>query len=271
LAKTADARSSGMRGLHTLIMTANAGITDVSALRLSSCLRQDMMLRVLDLGHCRIGLTGIVGLCSAIREGSSQLRVLRLDSPIIRNIEELNSMCVHICSVLEMSRGIEELSLDQWQLTDKHLLTLFGQQILSSLRLKCLSLGANKMGKHTGDSIRRILTLCPDLEEINLSGNWIADEGAVAIADSLFEFYEKDNLALRFLDMSRNQIGDPALAVFSQVLSEVDTLTDIKLWNNRFGHSAGELLAKALQMRDDLRTDFVVEHDGDKFVVAAAP
>ena len=82
---------------------------------------------------------------------------------------------------------------------------------------------------------------------LNLRGNSIGDEGAIAIAEAL-----KVNAVLTNLDLSLNKIGDDAKAI-AEALKVNAVLTTLNLGWNSIGVKGAKAIAKALKVTAELK------------------
>ncbi|CAG9466871.1 unnamed protein product [Pedinophyceae sp. YPF-701] len=235
-------------GVRELVLRANRGVTDVSVMRIGKSLRSNTFLRALDLGHTYMGLKGIMAICAAMVEGQNSLEVLRLDSPIFTGPSESEAAISYLCKAINSAPALRELSLAQFHVDQDSLLRLFGQDLTKPTALSHVVLSSNRISDGCGPALQRMFEMCPGLEVLDMSANWIGDEGGVALAEVMLSSATA-NANLKAVDLSSNRLGDPGLSAVAQVVQEMPNLLSVKMWGNRFGKASAELLACALEAR----------------------
>ena len=141
------------------------------------------------------------------------------------------------------------------------------EQLISELRkdemsekkatkIKNKLIDANKYGKLdlsrqniNNDILIKILPLLSTLNitHLNLGGNNIGDEGAIALADEL-----KTNTSIKELELYVNDIGPAGATAIAKALEENKSLTTLNLNRNKIGPTGATSLAKTLETNTSL-------------------
>ena len=91
------------------------------------------------------------------------------------------------------------------------------------------------------------LTVNTSLTSLDLSENYIGNEGAISLCEAL-----RVNTSLTSLDLSKNDIGDEGAISLSEALTVNTSLTSLKLSENSIGHEGANSLSEALRVNTSL-------------------
>lgn len=99
-----------------------------------------------------------------------------------------------------------------------------------------------------GDGLRN----CQKLQTLDLQGNKIGNEGAIAIADGLIHRFQ--NTTLKTLNLSKNRIGDEGGRQMALMLQVNKSLTELNLASNNLSEASGEHFVTAMAKNMTLLT-----------------
>ncbi|MEW5306741.1 MAG: hypothetical protein WDW36_009184 [Sanguina aurantia] len=188
--------------LEQLLLGGNP-LGDAGILAIADMLKVNRALRELHLANTRCGLTGIVGLSTALSDtenGGCGVRVLDMEAPMLGGPQELATQ--HLARMLAENTTITHLGLQKHGLVDSTLATLIDYGLLRNRSLQSLDLRANRLSPFAAPHLERLLADKPTLSTLRLSHNALGDEVALMLSRSLPYTHW-----LTELDLRSNNIG----------------------------------------------------------------
>ena len=198
----------------------------------------------IDVGLGKIGQdTGAGAIAEALKENTAVTELIMYNTDIgLKGATALAEM-------LKVNTGVRNLNLDNNKIGNKGLIAI-SKALTTNTRLTNLDLVNNNIKKKGFIALALNLSEI-NLEYLNLDSNKAKNEGAAAIAAVL-----KDNTALKTLDMSGNDIGDEGALAFADALKGMSAgnsaLKTLKLDGHVFKESTKSELAEAFASNPQL-------------------
>ncbi|KAL0236495.1 hypothetical protein GEMRC1_003077 [Eukaryota sp. GEM-RC1] len=101
-------------------------------------------------------------------------------------------------------------------------------------------------------AVLEALKVNPTITSINLSGAFIGDEGAVALATML-----KVNSTISSVDLSSNSIGDEGAVALATMLKNNSTISSVDLSSNSIGDEGVISLSETLKVNSTISTIYL--------------
>ncbi|CAK9004793.1 Leucine-rich repeat-containing protein 34 [Durusdinium trenchii] len=224
---------SGKTSLETLSVAHNpigpAGGVEVAKLLAST----NCNLLELNLGSTDQDTSSLISIASSLKRNNT-LRVVNLDNPTLFSFDDETT--VHLAEVLKDHPSLERVSLA------KHRIRCSGATVLADALnrnavLWELNLRCNEISISGAQALAKlILSDVSGLRDLNLEGNRVADDGAIALGDALCHSH---NLA--HLNLENNSIHDAGLVALARGLAVNSSIKSVRLWNNAFGQKSSRL------------------------------
>lgn len=122
-------------------------------------------------------------------------------------------------------------------------------QINPALQLRRLNLSQNYVEDEGAKALAAALKAHDNLEDVNLSGNSIGDDGIGALADAL-----KGKRSLKVLDLSNNSFSDTGAKKIAELVKSLPHLHTLKLGENQIGKEGAKALAAAMKTHQCLKS-----------------
>lgn len=259
-------------------------IGDLGAEKLSASLKGKIFLSYLNLNTNHISNTGIMYLNELLFTNTG---LLNLD--IGNNRYDWDAMIAITSALTTTNKSLNILNVDDpnYKIQDQDFFTHFGKMLLKNKSLKKLSMKLHKLRFEGVEILTDHLAFNKTLEALDISCNQICFQGMNFIA----EYLQRDDTALKSLNLANNKISDQGAKIFSQGiafnksllhvdlttnsinceglcrlaegLSENETLISLKLfWNNCFGKESILMFKNLLGVKGkNFYPDFVIYDD----------
>ena len=188
-------------------------ISDDGAAALSKYLESSTSLRELDISWNDITYKGANTIAEALKNNKT---LQKLD---ISGNKIFDDVIITFSECLKNNITLMELSMSKTNITIKGTCAL---QVNSTL--KKLDISGNEICDNGAIALSKYLECSTSLRELDVSGNNITYKGANAIAEAL-----KGNKTLQKLDISGNRISDDVIITFSESLKYNTTLMELSI------------------------------------------
>jgi len=228
--------------LQALSLGSNP-LEDAGVMSLAGALATATSLCALDISNVRVGVKGLVAVCSALGAeggGNTSVQVLDIGAPVIHMQQD--TTVLSISRMLAANTTLTELGLSKHGLVDSQLETLVSYGLLRNSSLTSLDLRANRLSGFSGPQLERLVADRQRLASLNLAHNMLGDAGALGLARCLPYCHW-----LCALDLRHNNIGEQGLVALAEVLPLAGHLQSLLLWGNQMGTAACRALADALE------------------------
>ena len=248
---------------------ASTGLPPECATVLSKGLRQNLTLRVLNIGDNPMGDNGASNILRAAI--SADLRELGLERS---NISDKSAP--HLAALLDAGRvALERLDLRGNKLSSQAASSIASALSFRNTSLTSLVLDGNELGASGASALAKALTLQEwcildtgrkvevqmryprSLSTLKVAHNEVCDEGASKICTIL-----PKNWTLTTLDLSSNSITDAGARSVGKFVSKNSTLVNLSLAWNLIGDSGISALGQYLRMNQSLEN---LNIEGNKF------
>ncbi len=246
---SSDGNNNNNYSIHELIMS-KIGIGPRGGVLLADVLIKNQTIVHLDLERNGLGAVGACAIFKALANNTT-IRKLNMSLNDIKaatskgNEEATNALR----DALERNSTLTELLLVRSGLGPKGGINLAAGLFINS-SLKIVDLVGNDIMADGGQAIGEALKTNKTLQELNLRWNRIGcggDRGILSMANSL-----RDNVGLRKLDMSVNELYCEGAIAFGKALGFNQSLVDLSLERNEIGLSGALALAEALKLNTNL-------------------
>ncbi|KPI86683.1 hypothetical protein ABL78_4241 [Leptomonas seymouri] len=236
------------RSLFTLILMGNE-FADDTLLALSNAAACHRDLSRVDLSWNKVGPNGTKCLMRAYHR--NPLCVYQLAANALGD-----EGTIHLCEALQRHGGRSQLTLNLYANEISYSgANAVGQLLAHTTVVQDVSLAGNTIGFKGAQALQQhltdfaVLAACP-LRSLNLSDNWLGDEGAASVAAII----AADLPVLERLDVSDNQISDVgATAIVTAVLRNTH-LRILNCENNRLGAKAVEAVVRLVHETSTLKS-----------------
>jgi Ran GTPase-activating protein (RanGAP) involved in mRNA processing and transport len=236
------------RTLYTLILMGNA-LADDTLLALSNAAACNRDLTRIDLSWNKVGPNGTRCLTRAFQR--NPLCVYQLAANALGD-----EGTTHLCEALQRHGGRSQLSLNLYNNEISYSgANAVGQLLAQTSVVQDVSLAGNTIGFKGAQALQQhltdfaVLAACP-LRFLNLSDNWLGDEGAASVAAII----AADLPALERLDVSDNQITDPGATTIVMAVLRNTHLRILNCENNRLGAKAVEAVVQLVHESSSLKS-----------------
>ena len=221
-----DAIANVLSGnLHKLKISNNS-ISCSGAKSIADALKHCTHLEELNINDNRIGEDGACVLASSLYNLKESL--LKLD---ISN-NSIKSGCVNvIADVLKQYKHLTELNISGNYIGEDGACVLASSLCNLKESLLKLDISNNSIKSGGVKAIANALKQCKHLGELNISGNYIGEDGACVLASSLCNFKK----SLHKLDISNNGIKSGGVNAFANALKQCKHLTELNISGNCIG------------------------------------
>ena len=238
----AAALSTSTSSLTELIML-RCGVGPVGGREIGEALKQNTVLRALDLTQNDLGVEGAVALGHAL-EVNTTLATLNVQGNRIGFGLERAAV---FARSLVTNESLTWLDASQNELGPIGA-EAFAEALQVNTSLEHLCLQRNALGSRGGTALGRALAVNTGLTHLDLSQNDVGADGAAALGEAL-----KTNRALNNLNLARNDIGggDGCLALCAG-LARNTALDSLNIERNDVGPIGGAALAVAVETHASL-------------------
>lgn len=234
--------------LYTLVLMGNQ-LADDTLLALSNAAACHRDLTRIDLSWNRVGPNGTKCLLRAFQR--NPLCVYQLAANALGD-----AGTTHLCEALQRHGGRSQLALNLYANEISHSgADAVGRLLAHTSFVQDVSLAGNTIGFKGAQALQQhltdfaVLAACP-LRSLNLSDNWLGDEGAASVAAII----AADLPALERLDVSDNQITDVGATAIVAALQRNTHLRVLNCERNRLGPKAVEGIVKLVHETATLKS-----------------
>lgn len=236
------------RTLYTLNLMGNR-FADDTLLALSNAAACHRDLTRVDLSWNDVGPNGTKCLTRALQR-----------NPLCVYLLAANQLgdegTAHLCEALLRHGGRSQLALNLYNNEISYSgANAVGQLLARTSVIQDVSLAGNTIGFKGAQALQQhltdfaVLTACP-LRFLNLSDNWLGDEGATSVAAII----AADLPALERLDVSDNQITDSGATAIALAVLRNTHLRLLNCENNHFGSKAVEAVVRLIRESSSLKS-----------------
>nr|XP_049616948.1 NACHT, LRR and PYD domains-containing protein 12 isoform X33 [Syngnathus scovelli] len=204
---------------------------------LASVLSSSRTLRELDLSNNDLGDDGLEALAAGLAKSQCTLQVLKLMS-----CDLSKKSCEALASVLSSSRTLRELDLSHNDLGDDGLEALAAGLAKPQCTLQVLTLESCNLSEKSGEALASVLSSSRTLRKLDLSDNYLGDDGLEALAAGL----ANPQCTLQVLNLMTGDLRKKSCEALASVLSSSRTLRELDLSDNDLGDDGLEALAAGL-------------------------
>ena len=195
-----------------------------------------MQWNTLQLNQCNITDIGMSVLEQFISEKASTLEFVDLS-------DNNSSPWGVYCAI------IRHCSVDSLTLCGDHGIEDYVNEIKQSLlaNTKFTSLTLCNITSSGSTKFAEAIQVPTTLQKLNISNNWIHDDGAIAISNSL-----KYNISLQQLNMSKNNITSEGAMYIAEAIQVNSTLEKLDLSSNAISNDGATTISDSLQLNSSL-------------------
>lgn len=221
----------------------------------------DLYATQCDLHDLTIGDRGIEHIKSALEKRDKPMQYLGL-----RQHGITDAGVSILVKGIRGSPGVEVLSLHGNQITQTGA-SILARLVKETTYLRSIELDGNGgLGDEGAIVLAQALCTNHGVRHINLKACGLSDGGAMRFAETLYSAGQSEGLQELILDANR-ELGDSAVEMIAQALSENKTLRLLSLKLCRIGDTGGVELARALKKNDHLEEVYL---DGNEVGDATA-
>jgi len=207
-----------------VISLSNTGLTDQALSHVSGVVGKSNVTS-LHLSKNNLTSGGISGLASALAQNNTltslDLSDNKIDDSGIVALSEALSSKVHLAHLNLSGNNYGKGGAEA-------LLKAFGSGEHAALTQ--LQLARNQLGDEGASTVSQLISTNHTVNNVNLSGNKISDNGSIALANSL----ASNESEVTSIDLSNNNIGEKGALALSNAFDSNKSLIELNLSNNNF-------------------------------------
>mmetsp|Transcript_8580 Transcript_8580/g.14797 ORF Transcript_8580/g.14797 Transcript_8580/m.14797 type:complete len:406 (-) Transcript_8580:191-1408(-) len=226
LAETLSEDNGGGAGIEFLNLNFNP-IAEEGGQAMAKMLRENDMLRVLNIANTDLGMKSLVTIATALNEANRTLISLNIENPQLSSQTEEGTL--HFARMLAVNDVLQHVYFGKHVMRDFGCDTLVCYGLVNNEVLTTLDLRCNKLTEDSGATLARLLAENNTITSLNVASNALRDNGAAKIAAAL-----PHNKKLTYLDLSFNGLEEKGLLAVAEGLRFNSTLGTVRLWGNTF-------------------------------------
>eukprot|EP01006_Ploeotia_vitrea_P016562 TRINITY_DN4728_c0_g1_i1.p1 TRINITY_DN4728_c0_g1~~TRINITY_DN4728_c0_g1_i1.p1 ORF type:complete len:371 (+),score=13.09 TRINITY_DN4728_c0_g1_i1:32-1144(+) len=194
---------------------------------MAAMLKGNNTLQTLNLGSCGIKTGTIIGLATALQEQPS-LTSLNIDKPLLPGLQENLTAAQHLGEMIKLNSTLTEINMSRFKMNDE-MMQLMTPAFIHNQSVIAMNFSCNQLSVDCGALFASILSKRPDITDLNLHSNKLADAGVKQIAQAL-----KTHPSLVKLDLRKNSVAEIGMSAVADMLKFNDSVNELQLWGNTF-------------------------------------